>query len=213
MTAADKAEAAAAVVNNEASVATAAATVQQTVQIPPGPAKSNLLKRVVASLADDDNFSEARQTALADDAANQLEKARTLVLIARAERASKQTRQAWWTLHEAQQIALQLTNPDSVVAVFREIGAVETGLIRDAGGKGATQLNPGAGDVISSVLDYGVPPQGYHEMEVLRNGGGPLREPTIVRHQYFYNGDRYFQGPVLRGGPTIVQAVHPRTQS
>lgn len=99
--------------------------------------------------------------------------------------------------------------------MFREIGAVEHDLTRDAAKQGRSTfgtLDPKSGKVIGTVLDYGLPPQGYHEIEVLRTGGGPLREPTIVRHQYFYNGDRYFQGPNLRGGQTIIQAVHPVTQ-
>lgn len=184
-------------------------------EAPPSEEKTSLIKRVAAILSGDKNFSDARGVALSDDSADQTEKARTLVLIARAERASGQPAQAWFTLHEAQQIAMSISDPESIVGVFREIGAVEHDLTRDAAKQGRSTfgtLDPKSGQVIGAVLDYGLPPQGYHEIEVLRTGGGPLREPTIVRHQYFYNGDRYFQGPSLRGGQTIIQAVHPVTQ-
>ncbi|MBI1312531.1 hypothetical protein GC176_14660 [bacterium] len=182
---------------------------------PAGEKKTSLIKRVTEILTSDEKFSDARGVAISDDNADQTEKARTLVLIAKAERASGQPAQAWFTLHEAQQIALTLTDPESVVGVFREIGAVEHELIQDARKQGRSTfgtLDPKSGEVIDAVLDFGLPPEGYNEIEILRTGGGPLREPTIVRHQYFYNGDRFFQGPNLRGGQTIIQAVHPVTQ-
>lgn len=182
---------------------------------PPGKPKTSLIKRVTSILAGENRFSDARSVAVSDDSENPTEKARTLVLIAKAERASGQPAQAWFTLQEAHQIALTITDPAAVVGVFREIGAVEHDLTRDAQKQGRStfgSLNPESAKIIDSVLVHGLPPEGYQEIEILRTGGGPLREPTIVRHQYFYNGDRFFQGPHLRGGQTIVQAVHPRTQ-
>lgn len=35
--------------------------------------------------------------------------------------------------------------------------------------------------------------------------------PTIIVHQYYYSGDRCFQGPMLPGGPTVLVATHPKT--
>lgn len=35
--------------------------------------------------------------------------------------------------------------------------------------------------------------------------------PTVIVHQYYYTGDRSFQGPMLTGGPTILVANHPKT--
>ncbi len=211
----DQGEAAVAASTDDAADEVAKDTAADLAESPPSEEKTSLIKRVAGILTGDKNFSDARGVALSDDSANQTEKARTLVLIAKAERASGQPAQAWFTLHEAQQIALSISDPESVVGVFREIGAVEHDLTRDAAKQGRSTfgtLDPKSGKVIGTVLDYGLPPQGYHEIEVLRTGGGPLREPTIVRHQYFYNGDRYFQGPNLRGGQTIIQAVHPVTQ-
>ncbi|NOX56017.1 MAG: hypothetical protein GXP27_16560 [Planctomycetes bacterium] len=34
----------------------------------------------------------------------------------------------------------------------------------------------------------------------------------MIRHTYYFNGWRRFQGPRLRGGPTLVQVIHPETQ-
>jgi hypothetical protein len=203
----DQAEAAVKATADDAADQVAKDAAADLAEAPPSEEKTSLIKRVAGILSGDRNFS--------DDSADQTEKARTLVLIARAERASGQPAQAWFTLHEAQQIAMSISDPESIVGVFREIGAVEHDLTRDAAKQGRPTfgtLDPKSGQVIGAVLDYGLPPQGYHEIEVLRTGGGPLREPTIVRHQYFYNGDRYFQGPNLRGGQTIIQAVHPVTQ-
>jgi hypothetical protein len=211
----DQAEAAVATATADAADKVARDTAADLAEAPPSEEKASLIRQVAGILSGDRNFSDARGVALSDDSADQTEKARTLVLIAKAERASGQPAQAWFTLHEAQQIALSISDPESIVGVFREIGAVEQDLTRDAAKQGRSTfgtLDPKSGQVIGAVLDYGLPPQGYHEIEVLRAGGGPLREPTIVRHQYFYNGDRYFQGPNLRGGQTIIQAVHPVTQ-
>lgn len=94
-----------------------------------------------------------------------------------------------------------------MLTVFRQIGEVETKLA----GTGHSRLDPTSDEVIHATLDFGIPKPGYEEVEILRSGGGPLREPQVIRHVYFFTGDRKFQGPLLRGGPTIVRVTHPRT--
>lgn len=34
---------------------------------------------------------------------------------------------------------------------------------------------------------------------------------TVIVHKYYYTGDRSFQAPLLKGGPTIVVFQHPET--
>lgn len=177
--------------------------------LPPGEAKTSLLKRLARIFAGDNATTSARKAALSIDPTAAAEQARTLVLLARAELASGQGQQAWWTLHEAQQIALKLQDEREIVAVFREIGLVEQALTAAAGP--APNYSPTAEEVVTTVLDNGLPPKGYQELDIVREGGGPLREPTVIRHTYYYNGDRVFQGPNFKGGPTIVQVTHPKS--
>ena len=132
--------------------------------------------------------------------------------MAQGEFAAGKAKQAWWTLHEAQQAALQIDEAETVVAVFREIASVER-ILRSAGKEESlTPLDPATDEVITTVLRDGIPNRGYREIEVVRTGGGPSQEPTLIQHPYYYNGDRHFQGPSLRGGPTVVEVTHPHTQ-
>lgn len=178
--------------------------------LPPGEAKTSLLKRLARIFASDSaGTTNARKAALTIDPAAAAEQARTLVLLAKAELASGQGQQAWWTLHEAQQIALKLQDETEIVAVFREIGLVEQSLTKAANPD--FNYAPKAGEVVATVLENGLPPKGYQELDIVREGGGPLREPTVIQHTYYYNGDRVFQGPKFKGGPTIVQVTHPKS--
>ncbi len=178
--------------------------------LPPGEAKTSLLKRLARIFASDSaTTTSARKAALTIDPAAAAEQARTLVLLAKAELASGQNQQAWWTLHEAQQIALKLQDETEIVAVFREIGLVEQALTTAAGP--TPKYSPTADEVVTTVLENGLPPKGYQELDIVREGGGPLREPTVILHTYYYNGDRVFQGPKFKGGPTIVQVTHPKS--
>src|SRR5215210_1802429 len=34
---------------------------------------------------------------------------------------------------------------------------------------------------------------------------------TVLVHRYYFNGERTFQGPLLRGGPCVVVINHPKT--
>ncbi len=63
------------------------------------------------------------------------------------------------------------------------------------------------------IIDPGVDPRG-NPTALLRPRGKQLEvdiPPTIIVHRYYYTGDRWFQGPVLQGGPVIVVANHPYT--
>ena len=169
-----------------------------------------LFKRLTRLFSSDADSTSAREAALLIDQGDLLERVRGMVILADAERSQKKTTEAWWSLREAQQLALQLENSEDVVAIFREIGTVER-KIRATDGSNESKLDHAPDDVISHVLNHGLPPKGYQEIEFLRDGGGPLREPAVFRHSYYYDGDRYFQGPNFAGGDTRVQLTHPRT--
>ena len=169
----------------------------------PGENKTGLLRRATQIFSAHKDFEDAHSAA-AELNPDDYERAKSLVLIADAERMVGQVRQAWWSLHEAQQIALKLSDSEQALTVFRQIGEVEKNL------DGGAELNPSADDLVNATINHGLPNPGYEEVEILRQGGGPLREPQVLRHTYYYNGDRKFQGPMLRGGPTIVRVTHPR---
>ena len=176
-------------------------------------ARTELLHEIVDQFQKRGEFSDARKAALAVNPSHREERVRGLLLVSRGELAAGNPEQAWWTLHEAQQTALKIEDELTVVSVFREIAKVERRLRAAAKNeaKSLTPLNPTTDDVISTVLRDGLPERGYREIEIVRPGGGPSREPTVIQHPFFYNGDRFFQGPSLRGGPTVVQVTHPRT--
>jgi len=169
-----------------------------------------LLKRLTRLFGSDKDSSTAREAALSIDQGKLLERVRGMVILADAERSQRNTVEAWWSLREAQQLALQLENSEDVVAVFREIGTVERKL-RATDGSKKSQLDHAPDEVIGHVLNHGLPPKGYQEIEFLREGGGPLRESAVIRHSYYYDGDRYFQGPNFAGGDTRVRVTHPRS--
>jgi hypothetical protein len=184
------------------------------------------LSELTQMLSGQKEFSTAREAALEIDQTQVVDKVRALTTVARAEAASDDTENAWLTLHEAQKRALELKNPEQLIGLMREIGTVErelrekTTATADANGttqtdtgkaNGVKPLNPKPAEVIDQVLESGIPPAGYQEIETLREGGGPLREASAIAHTYYYNGDRIFQGPMFRGGPTEVHAIHPRT--
>jgi hypothetical protein len=100
-----------------------------------------------------------------------------------------------------------------VITAFREIGGVERQLAAEgaANANADWRLDPDPDAVIRTVARHGLPAPGYQEIEVLRAGGGPLREPMVITHPYYFSGKRHFQGPLLRGGPTVVHVTHPKT--
>jgi hypothetical protein len=179
--------------------------------LPPGEPKTTLLKRLSQYFSNEEDFPEARKAALAIDSPQLEERARTLVLIADAERLAHRPQQAWWSLHEAQQVALKLENAETMVGVFREIGRVETLLRSEPNKLKSVSLEPNADSTIRAILEDGLPPVGHREIDILRKGGGPFRDPMLIQHTYYFNGKRFYQGPVFRGGPTIVQVTHPIT--
>lgn len=178
----------------------------------PGKSRTTELQRLSQAHKDDRDFVNARDAALEIDKTDQREKVRTLVSLAKAEAAADNLDSAWWTLHEAQQTALKMKNSQDVIGVMRELGETEQLLRAKSGALKADgkRLNPAPNEVIQKVMAHGTPPAGYREIEILAEGGGALRQPMEIYHPYFYNGDRYFQGPMLRGGPTNVHVMHPR---
>lgn len=170
-----------------------------------------LLKRLTRLFSAKGDSSLAREAALSIDQSNLLDRVRGMVILADAERSQNNNTEAWWSLREAQHLAMQLERTEDVIAVFREIGTVEKKLKTTGLPDESMQLNPAPQEVISEVLDHGLPQKGYHEIEFLREGGGPLREPVVFRHSYYYDGDRYYQGPNFSGGDTQVRVMHPRT--
>lgn len=57
-------------------------------------------------------------------------------------------------------------------------------------------------------------PQGLSSPTVVHDRDGNLRvelPPTIHVHRMYYAGDRQYQGPIVKGGPTMIVAAHPRT--
>jgi len=189
-------------------------------------ARTTSLSELTQMLSGQQEFTTAREAALEIDQTQLVEKVRALNTVARAEAASDNTENAWLTLHESQQLALQLKNPEQLIGLLREIGTVERELREKAAkvtpptsadrpasndAEEETRLDPKPEKVIQKVLYTGIPPAGYQEIELVREGGGPLREARAIAHSYYYNGDRIFQGPMFPGGPTDVHAIHPRT--
>jgi hypothetical protein len=193
--------------------------------------RTTSLSELTVMLSGQKEFTTAREAALEIDQTQLVEKVRSLNTVARAEAASDDVENAWLTLHEAQKLALELNDPEQLIGLMREIGTVERELrgtsakLASAGGGNAAgandseiqtsaaepRLDPEPREVIRKVLETGIPPTGYQEIEVVREGGGPLREARAIAHTYYYNGNRIFQGPMFPGGPTDIHAIHPRT--
>lgn len=180
-------------------------------QMEPDAEKVGILSRAARLFSRHNDIEDARAAAKEiaptplDPAA--FERAKALVVIAEAERMNGQAKSAWWSLHEAQEIALRLRDQEQALAVFRQIGDVETKL---SGGQPSCRSCQNDA-LIEATIKNGLPNPGFEEVEILRAGGGPLREPQVIRHVYFPTGARKFQGPMLRGGQTIVRIVHPCT--
>jgi len=107
-----------------------------------------LFKRLTRLFSSDADSTSAREAALLIDQGDLLERVRGMVILADAERSQKKTTEAWWSLREAQQLALQLENSEDVVAIFREIGTVER-KIRATDGSNESKLDHAPDDVIS----------------------------------------------------------------
>jgi hypothetical protein len=201
---------------------------ESAVELSPGTDRTDSLRNLTRILSGQDDFPKAREAALNIDDDQLVEKVRTMVDLATAERLADRPDAAWWTLHEAQKHALKIRNAEQLIGVMRDIGDLERQLrtaaeeARDAeklagGGSKADgavpipRLDPDPTETIQKVLSDGLPEVGYHEIEVLQDGGGPHRSPRVISHTYYYNGDRTFQGPFFPGGPTDVQVTHPRS--
>ncbi len=64
------------------------------------------------------------------------------------------------------------------------------------------------------VYDPGVHQQGLPSPQFNKTRGDRLVvdiPPAVHVHRYYYSGDKEIQGPVIRGGPTVVVASHPKT--
>jgi hypothetical protein len=63
------------------------------------------------------------------------------------------------------------------------------------------------------VYDPGVHQQGLPSPQFKKSGKGLTVEipPAVHVHRYYYSGDKEIQGPLIRGGPTVVVANHPKT--
>lgn len=64
-----------------------------------------------------------------------------------------------------------------------------------------------------TILDPGVDPEGKPRVlvEVIDGKKIVTIPQAVIVHKYYYTGDRSFQGPLLKGGPTIVVFHHPAT--
>ena len=64
------------------------------------------------------------------------------------------------------------------------------------------------------ILDPRVDPEGKPRALVLPSPDGSQQieiPPTIIVHRYYYTGDRDFQAPMLKGGPTVLAVQNPAT--
>ncbi|MFO1046254.1 MAG: hypothetical protein U0941_31130 [Planctomycetaceae bacterium] len=64
------------------------------------------------------------------------------------------------------------------------------------------------------ILDPRVDPEGKPKALMAASPDGTQQieiPPTIIVHRYYYTGDRDFQGPMLKGGPTVITAQNPAT--
>lgn len=64
------------------------------------------------------------------------------------------------------------------------------------------------------ILDPRVDPEGKPKALMLPSPDGTQQieiPPTIIVHRYYYTGDRDFQGPMLKGGPTVLTVQNPAT--
>lgn len=175
------------------------------------PAKTEILQRLSRTSRMEQDFTTARDAALAIDEPALRDRVRSLILLAEAEAASGDVQTARLTLKEAQEHALQIRQPETLIGVLREISKADREMLHGKGSKQTDRQPLKAEQLANCVLSHGLPPEGYREIEILREGGGPEREPMLISHTYFYNGDRWYQGPFLKGGPTIVCVTHPKT--
>ncbi|MCA9062279.1 MAG: hypothetical protein KDA96_04450 [Planctomycetaceae bacterium] len=60
------------------------------------------------------------------------------------------------------------------------------------------------------ILDPGVHEDGLPKVLINEDQQVEI-PPTLHVHRYYYSGDKEFQGPLIKGGPTIVVARHPQT--
>lgn len=176
-----------------------------------GVEKTELFQRMSRTSRVDQDFTTARDAALEIDETALRDRVRSLILLAEAEAASGDATTARLTLQEAQEHALQIRQPETLIGVLREISKADREMLSGKGVEQADRQPLKAEQLASQVMNYGLPPEGYREVEILREGGGPEREPMLISHTYFYNGDRWYQGPFLKGGPTIVCVTHPKT--
>lgn len=69
----------------------------------------------------------------------------------------------------------------------------------------------GLHDVV--VYDPGVHQRGLPSPQFKQSGKRLTVDipPAVHVHRYYYSGDKEIQGPLIRGGPTVVVANHPKT--
>lgn len=62
------------------------------------------------------------------------------------------------------------------------------------------------------ILDPNADPDGNPAVELVDVDGRTIVDipPVVLVHRYYYTGERSFQGPLLRGGPTIIVVNHPK---
>lgn len=76
----------------------------------------------------------------------------------------------------------------------------------------AQELAPGIHDLV--VYDPGTHERGLPAPEFIPDEFGGMKvdiPPTVHVHRYYYSGDKEIQGPIIKGGPTVVVANHPKT--
>lgn len=82
----------------------------------------------------------------------------------------------------------------------------------DAGGRQAAPVPP---TQELEILDPRVDPEGLPAVLLQPTADLAGQEiqipPSVIVHRYYYTGDRDFQGPLLKGGPSIVVFNHPKT--
>jgi hypothetical protein len=90
------------------------------------------------------------------------------------------------------------------------LAAISVGLAGHA--RGVEPRVSGIKDLV--VIEPDLHEQGWPAVTLRNTPDGGLQveiPPTIHVHRFYYSGDREYQGPVIKGGPTLIVAGHPRS--
>lgn len=90
------------------------------------------------------------------------------------------------------------------------MAAISVGLVGYA--RGVEPRVSGIKDLV--VIEPDLHEQGWPAVTLRNTPDGGLQveiPPAIHVHRFYYSGDREYQGPVIKGGPTLIVAGHPRS--